>query len=131
MESDSEDEVSVASTSFNFHDGCEAGDMEFLRSALSLIPPHKYEVLFSEADMFGMTPLLIAISAAKIDVMELLLDNKADPNDAHWDGAKALHMAVSMGSIARHKAFSEKAVKVSIVRHKYCRTREFEYLHYR
>jgi ankyrin repeat protein len=73
---------------------CKVGDLRAVRSLLSQEAPEGRLQLLGTSSTTGWTPLLVAAASGRDAVVEYLLEQRADVNEAHvQDGWTALHLA--------------------------------------
>ena len=75
------------------HDAARAGDLEKVKALLKTNP----DLVFTNDDKFGGTPLVFAAEKGHKDVAELLLANKANVDARVIDGETPLHFAAELG----------------------------------
>jgi ankyrin repeat protein len=88
--------IALAWTSLAFsgeiHDAARSGDLEKVKTLLK----HDPSLVSLRENEYGDTPLHLAALAGHLDVVRVLIDNKADVNAKNKEGYTPLHLASEM-----------------------------------
>mmetsp|Transcript_27590 Transcript_27590/g.58718 ORF Transcript_27590/g.58718 Transcript_27590/m.58718 type:complete len:376 (+) Transcript_27590:95-1222(+) len=81
-----------------FLEVAELGDARSLQQRLSSLSPDERRQFVRAVDQQGRSGLILAVRRSDIEVVRVLLDGGANPNDVDSSGVAALHYAGSIGS---------------------------------
>jgi len=83
-----------------FLEASELGDVTSLRRRLGDASAEERWQLIKSVDQHGRTPLLLIAKSGEPEMVELLLDAVANPNETDTHGVTALHYSAARGSAA-------------------------------